>query len=312
MATLSVNEILGLTLEAFKVRFPMINMWTNDFSSGTAKLNDVITAHVAGLPGIESYDSSTGYEANADEASTLITDVPVTLDRLRHVPVKVDYLDQLSSKKDLFKEAISNQAFVLGKSVVDYVLSLVLAANFTYSKTAPAPTKQDIDSICGTLNTNGNPPIGRNGIVNTLAYNSLESDARIASKDYKGQMRGNSGYGQIQNVSGFDNIWEYPDLPTNSENLNGFFGTKNAAVIASRVPQDPTQLATSMGIPAIANFATITDPDSGLTFFGIQWMKAGLFDVYVTVALLYGAKAGTQGGSANAITDKAGVRMVTA
>jgi len=314
MATLSVSELLMDTMDAFKVQFPMITAFSTDFSSATAKKDDTITGHVSTLPSVQSYDATTGYEANAAESSSLITDVPVTLDRLRHVPVKVDYLDQISSKKDLYQEAIRNQAFVLGKSVVDYVLSLVLAANFTYSETESeaSTTKQTLDTIAGDLNANGAAPVGRFGIVNTNVYNSLESDARIASGDYHGQMRSSNGYGSLVNVSGFGNIWEYPDLPSNSENLTGFFGTKNAAVIASRAPTDPSAIAAANGIPQIANFETITDPDSGLTMFAIQWQKSGLFDVYTTVGLLYGAKAGAQAGGANAIVDQAGVRLKSA
>lgn len=313
MATLSVNEILMQTMEAFKVRYPMITMFTNDFSSATAKLNDTITGHVAVLPGLEEYDATTGYEANADESSALITDVPVVLDRLRHVPVKVDYLDSLASKKNLYREAISNIAFVLGKSIIDYALSLTSSTNFSYSITYSTAntTKAALDAATAQLNTNGNPPTGRNGLVNTAAFNALESDPRISSGDYHGQRRTSNAYGVLQGVSGFDNVWEYPDFPSNSQNQSGFFGSKNSAIIATRVPADPTNVAIAAGIPAIAKFETVTDPDSGLTFLGIQWMKAGLFDVYVTIAALYGIKAGSQGGAANAITDKAGVRLVT-
>lgn len=316
MATLSVNEILQDTLDAFKVQFPMLTSPTGfatDFSSKTAKKGDTVYAHIRTLPGVESYDSSAGYEANADEGSGLLTDVPVALDQHKHVPVKLDHIDILSSKKDLYAGAISDMAFVLGKSVVDFTLAKVVAANFSYgaNQTIANTSKETVDAATLGLNVKGVSSRNRFGITTSQFYNALEADSRIASGDYHGQQRTSNAYGQLTNVSGFGKIYEYPDLQTAAgENINAFFGHPSAVAVVSRVPSDPSQLAASIGIPSIAAFNTLTDPDSGLTLLGIQWMKAGLFDIYLTVSLLYGAAAGKQGGSAGTITDKAGYRVL--
>lgn len=314
-ATLSATEILQDTLESFKVQFPMLTGpagFGTDFQPKTARKGNTIIAHIRTLPSTQSYDSSSGYEANAAEASSLLTDVPVALDQHIHVPVKIDHIDVLSSQKDLYAGAIADMAFVLGKAVVDDALAEVKAANFSYGDnvTIANTSKTTLNAATKKLNENGNAPRGRFGLVTSDFYNALEEDARLSSRDYHGQMRQANGYGELQNVAGFERVWEYPDLRTAAgESINGFFGGRNAVAIASRVPSDPSQLAASIGIPAIAKFETVTDPNSGLTLLGIQWMKAGVFDIYLTVALIWGVAAGKQGGTAGTKCDKAGYRV---
>jgi hypothetical protein len=205
-------------------------------------------------------------------------------------------------------------AFVLGKSVVDFALGKILAANFSYGAnvTQQNANKDTLDSATKKLNQNGCSPIGRFGIVNSGFYNGLEADSRIASGDYHGQMRTDNAYGSLQNIAGFSRIFEYPDMPTNNQQLNAFFGTRQAIALASRVPSDVSKIAARIGIPQIAKFSTLTDPNSGLTLMGIEWMKSGLFDLYTTVVLLYGGNAGRQAGNAGTICDKAGYRVTEA
>ena len=101
-------------------------------------------------------------------------------------------------------------------------------------------------------------------------------------------------------------------MPDNVENLTGFFGTRESILLATRVPKDATEIAKAAGIPQIASFETLTDEDTGLTLLGIKWVEQGTFDVYCTVAVMYGAVAGSQDGEDGALTDYAGHRLVTA
>ncbi len=49
-------------------------------------------------------------------------------------------------------------------------------------------------------------------------------------------------------------------MPTNSENLSGFFGMRESIVMASRLPTNIFDVATAAGVPHIADFETVTDP----------------------------------------------------
>lgn len=315
--TLSTGQILDLVMDAFKVRLPFLTAaFATDFSNEQAKLNQTVIAHIAGLPTVRDYDANTGYKANAAEASSLLNDVPVVINRHKHVPIKLDFLDANSAVKqlNLLEEATMNCGYALAKSMADYCLSLVVDANFS-QKTTLTVANSDLDALTAIreeMNARGANTMGRFGIVGSGVMTTLTTDSRIASGDYHGQRIGAEALGHLQGIQGFANIWEYPDLPANAENLTGFFGTRESVLLATRVPKDVTEIAKAAGIPMVASFETLTDEDTGLTLLGIKWVEQGTFDVYCTVAVMYGAVAGSQGGADGALTDYAGHRLVTA
>lgn len=314
MATLSTAELISDVLDAFKVRFPMISRIGTDFSTEEARLNQTIKARIMSLPTVRDYDGTSGYEANAANANDLSADLDITLNRHKHAPIKVDYIDQISTKRNLYEKAVSDLAFVLGKEAFDYAMSLVVAANFSQNSifSVANSDKDMLDDIAGDMNTIGASPIGRFGIVNTPVFNTLEADSRIASGDYHDQRRGSNAYGVLRGISGFEEIYEYPGLPANAENLTGFFGDQSGIAMASRLPNDVEKLANSLGIPSIAKVEVVTDPDTGLSLMGITWQKSGVFDIYTTLVWIYGIVAGSQGGSAGDLADYGGHRLITA
>lgn len=315
--TLSTTQILELVLDAFKVRLPfLVSAFATDFSSEKAKLNQTVNARIAGLPTVQDYDGTDGYKANAADAKSLLNDVPVTIDQHKHVPIKLDFLDAAStvSQINLLEEATMNCGYVLAKAIADYCLSLVKAANFS-AKSVFTVVNSDLDMLVAlreAMNGQGTNTMGRFGIVGSGVMSSLTTDTRIASGDYHGQRIGAEALGHLIGIQGFSDIWEYPDTPDNGENMTGFFGTKESIILATRVPSDTNEIAKAAGIPQIASFETLTDEDTGLTLLGIKWIEQGTFDVYCTVAVMYGAVAGSQGGAAGDLTDKAGHRVVTA
>jgi hypothetical protein len=314
--TLSTTQILELVLDAFKVRLPFLaNAFATDFSSEKAKLNQTVNARIASLPTVQDYNATTGYKNGAQDAKGLLDDVPVTINQHKHVPIKLDFLDEASTVKqiNLLEEATMNCGYVLAKSIADYCLGLVLAANFS-ENSIYSVANSDLDMLANLredMNGKGVNTMGRFGIVNSSVMTTLVSDSRIASGDYHDQRIGAEAFGILRGIHGFQNIWEYPDLPTTA-NLTGFFGTKESVILATRVPSDTHEVAKAAGIPQVASFETLTDEDTGLTLLGIKWIEQGTFDVYCTVAVMYGAVAGSQGGSAGDLTDYAGHRLITA
>lgn len=313
MATLSTTELITDVIDAFKVRFPLMSAIGTDFSSDEAKLGQTIRGRVLSLPSVQEYNGTDGYKSNSVSANSLTTDVDVTLNRHRHVPIKVDFLDQVSTKRDLYSETVGNMAYSLGKEAFDYAMGLAVQANFSHEVVA-SEANSDYDALAkanSVLNKNGASATGRFGIVNSNVFNALDADARIASGDYHGQQKGASAYGQLSNVAGFENVFEYPDMPANSETLTGYFGDKTGIVMASRIPNDVEALANRIGIPAISKVDVVSDADTGLSMMGITYQDAGTFDVYTTLTWIYGVVAGAQGGTDNSLTDKGGLRLAT-
>jgi len=311
--TATVDELLFETLEAFKLSLFPINQIGTEFKSATAKKDDTIKAHILGIPSTSTYNASTGFLNGAAEAETMFTDVPVTLDQMPTVPIKIDYLTQLGSKVDLGK-ATTNMGYALAKAVLGNILTKVTVANFTYAATAVDAANFNLDEleeVRTKLNTNGAMQMGRWGVLNSAAAQYLGTDSRVASSDFYNQTSGGPrGFRQWTGVAGFDKIWEYPDMPTNSEKLQGFFADPRAIVFASR-PIDVNTPAQQFGATQVNRFNQVTDPETGLTLTAVTWEAAGTADAYMVLSILYGVSAGTQGGSANALTDKAGVRLVT-
>jgi hypothetical protein len=311
--TLSVNELITDILDAFKVVVPMLSSFSRDFSTATARYGDTITAKISSIPVTSAYDANNGgFRAGAQNSKDLLTDVPVTLNQFRTVPIKIAYLDAISSKVDLYNKEIFNHAFALGKYVVDFSLSKVIAANFSQSKTeALANTTLDtLESIRTQANAQKMDPFQRNGLVSSTFAGALQADARVTSRDFYSQLNGDVGYRQFKNIAGFKNIWEYPDLPSTGS-MSGFFFDPRAIVVCSRLP-DIQNEAARLGIPTVVKVETVTDPETGLTLMGVASQDPGTLDVYVTVALLFGASAGKQGGAAGTITDYAGIICKTA
>ncbi len=314
MSTLSTAEIILDVLEAFKVQFPQLGSFGTDFSNKTAKLDQQIIARIVSVPSVQDYDATTGYEANAANANDLTVDVPVTLNRHKHVPIKVDYIEQISTKRDLYNEVVGNMAYALGKEAFDFGMGLTVAANFSEESifSLANSDKDMLTDVTKDMNLIGAAGKGRYGIVNSSVFETLDNDTRISSGDFYGQRREENAYGHLKGIAGFKDIFEYPDMPDNSENQSAFFGDKRAIVLASRIPTDMEALADRLGVPKIAKMEPVSDPDTGLTFMAITWQKSGTFDLFTTLAWIYGISAGSQGGSAGDLTDYAGHRLLTA
>lgn len=312
MATLvNSSAILATVMDAFKTRVPMLNMLTLDARNDTLKLGQVAYAHVRALPSASTYDATTGYFNGANSTQDLLVDVPVTISTHAHVTLKLSYLKTLADTK--FDIALGDCSYVLGKSIVDAALTKgALAANNTYTVTETVANTdyETLGALRAKMNDNdaGNE---RYGLVNTAVASALDSDPLIASKDYSGQQAGAEGLLRFRNVGGFREILEYPDLPTTA-NMTGLFFDKRNMVIRAGMPEDVSTLAQQLGFVQTEIMDMQQDPETGLALLMIKHGAPGVLDKYITFATIYGTAAGAQGGSAGTITDKAGVRLITA
>ena len=305
--TLSVPEILQDVLEAFRLELFALKLFSTDFSSKTAVLNDKITAHIDVMPVGANYDPTPGkgFYSGAQDVTTLIQDVPVTLSQFKHVPVKIGWLTQLSSRLPLYQRAVKNIGRALAKIVLDQTLGQI-ATSFSYtSNAALANCNLDtLEFLRGQLNAQKAASHDRFGIIGSPLAAAIQNDDRVKSDLFYGTLNGDQGYRRFTNLAGFANIIEYPDFPTAGNGL-GLFGDPRAVVLASRRP-DFSNAAAMLGIPQIMELYPMEDPETGLNMTGVGWQEPGTGDVYVSAAILFGLGLGNQGGAAGTITDKAG------
>lgn len=312
MATLTNTPIvLATTLAAFTTRVPALNMLSLDATADEMKLNQQAIAHIRSLPTAGTYDATTGYFNGATNQRDLLTDVPVTMDQHAHVTLSLNYLATLGDQK--IDMALEDAAYVLGKRIVDSALTkAALAANTTFNEIETV-ANTDLDTlrkIRTLMNTNKANPLGRCGLVSSAVAAKLDTDPMIVSKDYHGQQSGGEGLLRFQNVGGFREILEYPDLPTTAT-LQGLFFDPRLMVVKTALPQTTVALAASMGFAQTEVLDKQTDPDTGITLMMIKHTKPGTLDKFITFVMLYGSSAGAQGGAAGSLTDKAGVRLIT-
>jgi hypothetical protein len=311
-ATINTAILVQKVIDAFKTSLPPLNAMSLDLSGPAVKFGDNVKARIRKVPTVRNYDANTGYRANAANALDLLEDVDVTINRHRHAPVFFKHEDLHRADINL-EAAAADAGFALAKDVVDYALSLASSTNF--STTVPvAASDTDFDTIesirsLGNTRLMGGP---RYGIVSTGVAGSLSADARINNRDfYSSQNDQTQHLRRFTNIAGFKEVWEYPDIPGNSEEIVGVFFDPRAFAVAIRPVVNPSDLAAALGVPSIANFVPITDDETGLTMTAISYMEPGTLNLVTTVAMMYGISAGSRGGSANDVTDRAGILLST-
>ena len=312
--TLSVPEILADVMDAFKYECPEVfgpNGFATDMSSETAALGDKITAKISKVPVTGAYDRANGGFKNAtQDVTTLMEDVPVTLDQFRIVTVNVNYLTTLVSKLELYEAAIKNQGYALSKYVLDTILSKLIADNFSNSIPIPVAnvSLDTLDlNIRDQMNTQKMSDMGRFMICNTPFASKLGGDDRVRNSQFGiDQKNGGRGYRRFTDIGGMGWIREYPDFPANGINLQAFAAEKRGVVVASRAMKFEN-VAAKLGIPEVMSFDQLADELSGVHMTGTGWQEAGTADVYVACGVLFGVGVGKQGGAAGTITDNGGL-----
>jgi hypothetical protein len=319
--TLSVNELVADVLDSYKQQFPVISNFARDFSTDSARRGQTITARIlSSVASPSDYGDTGSYEESTTNVASLTKDINITLDQHKYVSISMDYLDMISTQRDLYGEVASTLAHTLGKGLMGAIWDGIIASNFSQNVNRDGTSTNEehdlgmLHQVREKLNTNGASTAGRYGIVTSAVMTKLLTDEKIASGDYYGQLSGANGIGILKNIAGFEAIYEYPTSDDNSESLVGFFGDRNAINIASRVPSDFQAQASRANAPAIANNSIVQDADTGLPMMAISYQKAGTFDVVATLTHIYGLRFGKggSGGSAGDLTDYSGVRLVTA
>lgn len=318
LVTISVPEILKETLAAFKLETPELfgpAGFARDFKSNTAVLGDKVTARISHVPLTGAYDGNNGgFKAPSQDVTTLIEDVPVTLNQFRCVTVRLAFLSGLSSKVDLYKAAIGNLGFALGKYIIDTVLAEAAVGVSNSSLLNPALCNLDSfdDTLRGQANAQKMAQKTRWAFVNTALASALGQDDRVRSELFYGQKNGEQGFRIWKNLAGFQWVKEYPDIANAGNKLIGLMGDHRLAAVSVRKIQDTENIAEELGIPKVMEFYPIKDDEgSGLELTGVTWQEQGTGDTFLSVAILFGVGAGNQGGAAGSITDNAGCLIQT-
>lgn len=261
LGTLSPDVIALDCLAYLKKSFPMLTSVATDFSNEPVRLNTHIISRIVTPPAVQSYTQATGYAAGSGTA----TDVSVNINNFRHVTLSF-YDDELSSTpRNLVAEQTQAAAYSLGKDAVDKLWALTTTSAFSHNVVTAANTARS--TLTGARKVLRKAGAGPNyfGVLNSDAWATLTADSGMINQFNLNITEGNVNFedGHIQSVAGFRDLYEYADLNTTNTTVNGFYASKNALVMAARVPSDPAAFVSD--IPVNAIIKNVSDPETGLT-----------------------------------------------
>lgn len=285
LGTLVGDLVAQRSLDLLKLRFPVLNRISTDFSPENAAFNQTIRTRARALPAVTDYSPTTGY-ATSDVTNT---DVNVTLNAHKAVQIAFTANDLASTRRLLFGEQEEGIHYALGKSLVDALYALLIPATFT-SKTTQALAgfgRATVVAMARDLSKRGVPTTHRTLLLYSDYFAALASDSALISLAAYQRPELITGY-QLPNVAGFD-IYEAVNLPATS-NLTGFGFTPDALVMATRLPNDYTTVfpgASGGGVTSI-----VTNPDTGMSVMLVQYLNHQLGQAVMRVAFMFGVAAG--------------------
>ena len=312
--TLAPQEVCVGAMEAFKENLPFLKNITADLDVESARYQQNIISRVPSVPPVTEYNqvkgtANQGFEGGGvTDVKELLNDVPVKLNKWKKVSLSFNYVDGLKATIDLTEGMIQVAGIALAKQVASDLISLVSPTNFSLSESCyhNEVKASTLEKIRSTLNGKG--ALSRRwGIVNSEVASSLLADEKIASADYLHQYNSDIDTPYRTIKAGGLTIYEIPWLP-NTGNLIGFFADQRALLLTSRPPQD---FNSGMFKDGQYGFRDIyTDPQTGLSMLIIGYQVPPTLDWQIHLSVLYGVAGGSQGGTAGALLDFSGVRLV--
>lgn len=260
LGTLSPDVIALDCLMFLRKKFPILTAIATDFSNEPVRLNTNIITRVVTPPAVQSYSASAGYASTSGVA----TDVNVAINQFRHVTLSFYDNELAATPRNLVEEQVEAAAYALGKDAADQLLVIASTSNFNHSVvTAANFARTTLNTARFNLRTQGANP-SYFGVINSNAWQYLIGDQTMINTFFLDVQRNAGDYedGHMSGM-GFKDLYEYADLNVTNTTVNGFFASKNALVMAARVPSDPDAFVA--GIPYNAIIKNVTDPETGLS-----------------------------------------------
>jgi hypothetical protein len=255
---------------------PLFSSFTTDFSSAVASDGASVITRIPTAT-LALHDTATGFVAQSASSSA----VTVTL-KQKDITYDFTELEYTSDPNRIYNTFVPQMVTSFVDLVAQDVMSEVTVANFAnyqsssvagYSGSAAFKSAQ-------LLSTAKVPMAGRSLIVLPTVYESLAKDVspayNIGNNDTVQNYR-------IMKYAGFS-VYEYANLPSNSETMIGFACHPSALAIATRLPQTPMNFAGSI--------SNLTDPASGFSVQFREWYSPDNGKYKLAATLIYGYQTG--------------------
>lgn len=288
LGTTQVNVIMQQALALLQTARPQLASFSTDFSDERCMFGASILTRTFTAPTVN--DFGTGATDRAD------ADVAIVLNQHKEIHHKITYAQLIASMRDLGAESGKIIAAKIGNAIIDAASAVWTVGNFNNTATSVATA-----SVGNSTMTALRKALVGRGVEGTRsvalhqdAYEKLLNDS-LAIGAYKDLGGGNDPTvtGVMRGIAGFDYIFEYPAFftgnSTTSTNPTGFAFGKEAVLIASRPPKDPTE--TMGGVPYAGKIEYVTDPKTGFTVQYEIWIDQATLDVNLRAHWMIGVKA---------------------
>lgn len=294
--TVTSDLIVLRALDLLKIAFPVLSKITTDFTAGTVPLQGQrITSRIISVPSVVTYDNSTGWPSSDVTA----TDVPVTIGQPVGVQIELTTTEVAGSNRDLFAEQVEACHYALGKNLVDALYAVITQANFSGAskrtiKALASFARSDIVDMGTALSKRYVSPMGRTLLLNSDYFGAINKDSTLVTLSALLAAGPNVVTKRaLPNIADFEVI-EATNLPANAftsttGTLQGFGFTKDALVMATRVPEDYTR-----ALPGASNgvVSVVTNPDTGISVQKVDFVDHKLARAYSRIAMSYGVAKG--------------------
>lgn len=281
---LAGNLVLQRALTLLKLRFPLLDLISTDFSDEGANFNQQVITRTRGTFTAGDYNAVTGYASN----DSTTADVPVTIDQHKFVQIDFNVNELSSTSRDLFAEQAEGAQYAIGKALVDALYARITAGNFANATTQAVGgfNRATLVRVSKALNGRGVSDMGRFLLLNQDYFEALANDTTILQLGTFQRADLINEY-RLPRVHGFD-PYEAVNLPTTG-NLTGFAGTPDSLVVATRVPADY-----SAALPGAGNgsVSTVTNPDTGVSVQLVQYVDHKLGSAFWRAAFMFGTARG--------------------
>lgn len=277
---INLAAIAQSVLDNLSAQHTPVSAFTTDFSSEIADQGESITTRIA--TAVSAGDASSGYSAT-DVTSSAKT---VTLNQHKHFTMAFTDLEIAKGGMNMLERTFVRPAtHAVINSMVDALMALVVNSEFANKATVTSSNfgADDVATLAGDLTTLNVPKDERALIIKPAYYASLAQDNAIQAS-YASTLDDSIRNHSVPRVHGF-NVYEYSDIPSNSQNLEGFACGPEALLIAARQPAIPQNWAGAV--------ESVTDPDSGLTIQLRSWYEGTQGKQLITATTIFGVLVGS-------------------
>ena len=277
---INLAAIAQSVLDNLSAQHTPVSAFTTDFSSEIADQGESITTRIA--TAVSAGDASSGYSAT-DVTSSAKT---VTLNQHKHFTMAFTDLEIAKGGMNMLERTFVRPAtHAVINSMVDALMALVVNSEFGNVVTVTSSNfgADDVATLAGDLTTLNVPKDERALIIKPAYYASLAQDNAIQAS-YASTLDDSIRNHSVPRVHGF-NVYEYSDIPSNSQNLEGFACGPEALLIAARQPAIPQNWSGAV--------ESVTDPDSGLTLQLRSWYEGKDGKQMITATTIFGVLVGS-------------------